>query len=109
VDGQLTATHRAAVQRYLRINPEAARRVVAWTAQRDALRAVFAARAAAPLPHDLDLSRLIEQRLRRRSVPWLTAASVVLALAVGGGAGWLLRPVPTPDSAAPAMAILQQH
>jgi anti-sigma factor RsiW len=86
-------TTRPMVQRYLRISPEEARRVVAWTGQRDALRVVFAARAAAPLPHGLDLSRLIKQRLRRRRVPWLAAASVVLALAVGGGTGWLLRPV----------------
>jgi anti-sigma factor RsiW len=109
VDGQLTPTRRATVQRYLQTNPEEARRVAAWTAQRDALRAVFAERGAAPLPHDLDLSRLIEQRLRRRRVPWLAAASVVLALAVGGGAGWLSRSVLTPDPAAPAMAILRQQ
>ena len=107
VDGRLAPTRRATVQRYLQTNPEEGRRVAAWTAQRDALRAVFAARVAAPLPHDL--SRLIEQRLRRRRVPWLAAASVVLALAVGGGAGWLLRPMPTPDLAAPAMAILRQQ
>jgi anti-sigma factor RsiW len=109
VDRQLAPTRRATVQRYLQTNPEEARRVAAWTAQRDALRAVFAAHAAAPLPHDLDLARLIGQRLRRRRVPWLAAASVVLALAVGGGAGWLLHPVPTPDPAAPAMAILRQQ
>ena len=35
VDGQLTPTRRAAVQRYLQANPEEARRVAAWTAQRD--------------------------------------------------------------------------
>jgi anti-sigma factor RsiW len=109
VDGQLTPSRRATVQRYLQTNPEEARRVAAWTAQRGTLRAVFAARAAAPLPHDLDLSRLIEQRLRRRRVPWLAAASVALALAVGGGAGWLLRAAPTPDPATPAMAILRQQ
>jgi anti-sigma factor RsiW len=73
------------------------------------LRAIFAAHAVAPLPHGLDLSRLIEQRLRRRRVPWLAAASVVLALAVGGGVGWLLHPVVTADQAAPAIAILQQQ
>ena len=109
VDGQLAPARRAPVRRYLQTNPEEARRVAGWTAQRDALRAVFAARAASPLPHDLDLSRLIEQRLRRHRVPWLAAASVVLALAVGGGAGWLLRSAPTPDPAAPAMAILRQQ
>ena len=109
VDGQLPPTRRARVQRYLQTNPEESRRVAAWTAQRDALRVVFAARAAAPLPHGLDLSRLTEQRLRRRRVPWLAAASVVLALTIGGGAGWLLRAVPTPDPAAPAMAILRQQ
>jgi anti-sigma factor RsiW len=109
VDGQLTPTRRAAVQRYLQANPEEARRVAAWTAQRDTLCVTFGARAAAPLPPSLDLSRLIEDRLRRRRVPWLAAASVLLALAVGGSGGWLLRAPPAPDHAAPALAMLQQQ
>jgi anti-sigma factor RsiW len=109
VDGQLTPTRRAAVQRYLQANPEEACRVAAWTAQRDALRDALAARAAAPLPPPLDLSRLIEDRLRRRRVPWLAAASVLLVLAAGGVGGWLPRAPPAPDRAAPAMAMLQQQ
>jgi anti-sigma factor RsiW len=109
VDGQLAPICRDAVQRYLQTNPEEARRVAGWTTQRDALRDAFAARATAPLPPSLNLSRLIEQRLRRRRVPWLAAASVLLALAVGGSGDWLLRGPTIPDHAAPAMAMLQQQ
>jgi anti-sigma factor RsiW len=109
VDDQLAPIFRDAVQRYLQTNPEEARGVAAWTTQRVALRDAFAAPATARLPPSLDLSRLIEQRLRRRRVPWLAAASVLLALAVGGSGGWLLRAPTAPDHAAPAMAMLQQQ
>jgi anti-sigma factor RsiW len=108
VDGQLAPIRQAAVQRYLQANPEEARRVAAWTAQRGALRAVFAAHAAAPLPHSLNLSRLIEPRLRRRRVSRLAIASALLTMVVGGGS-WLLLAPTTPERAAPAMALLQQQ
>jgi anti-sigma factor RsiW len=108
VDGQLEPIRQAAVQRYLQANPEEARRVAAWTAQRDALRAVFATRAAVPMPHSLNPARLVEPRLRHRRVQWLAVASVLLALVVGGGS-WLLRVPTTPDRAALAMALLQQQ
>ena len=111
VDGQLAPVWRDAVQRYLQTNPDEGRRVAAWITQRDALRDALAGRTTAPLPPSLNLSRLIVQRLRRRRVPWLAAASVLLALAVGGSGGWLVRAPTIPDHAAPAMAMamLQQQ
>lgn len=90
VDGWIGSERRPAVERYLREQPEAAKRVAAYGAQREALRAAFAAPAAAPVPPSLDLARLVEERLTRRRAPWRLAASVVLALGLGGAGGWYL-------------------
>ena len=108
VDGQLAPPRRAEVQRYLDANPQEARRVAAWSAQREALRDVLAPYAAAPLPPELNLSRLIEARLRPRRTIWLTAASVLLALAAGGTAGWMVHAPAGPTRAALAMSLLEQ-
>ena len=109
VDNQLPSSRFAAVQRYLYANQQDARRVAAWAAQREALRQALALQAEAPLPPGLDLSRLIETRLRRRHTTWLTAASVLLALALGGAGGWLLRLPYAPDRDALALALLEQQ
>jgi anti-sigma factor RsiW len=108
VDGQLTPPRRAEVQRYLDANPQEARRVAAWSAQREALREALTPYAAAPLPPELNLSRLIEERLRPRRRVWLTAASVLLALALGGTAGWMVHAPTGPTRAALAMSLLEQ-
>ena len=108
VDGQLAPPRRAEVQRYLDANPQEARRVAAWSAQREALRDALAPYAAAPLPPELNLSRLIEARLRPRRTIWLTAASVLLALAVGGTAGWMVHAPAGPTRTALAMSLLEQ-
>ena len=108
VDGQLAPPRRAEVQRYLDANPQEARRVAAWSAQREALRDALAPYAAAPLPPELNLSRLIEARLRPRRTIWLTAASVLLALAVGGTAGWMVHAPTGPTRTALAMSLLEQ-
>ena len=109
VDGQLPLARLAAVQRYLSGNEQEARRVAAWTAQRGALRQAFALDAEAPLPPRLDLSRLIEDQLRRRRTSWMIAASVMLALALGGAGGWLLHRPSTPDRDTLALALLEQQ
>jgi anti-sigma factor RsiW len=108
VDGQLAPPRRAEVQRYLDANPQEARRVAAWAAQREALRDAFAPYATAPLPPELNLSRLIEERLRPRRRVWLTAASVLLALAVGGAVGWTVRAPSLPTRVTTAMSVLEQ-
>ena len=108
VDGRLAPPRRTEVQRYLDANPQEARRVAAWSAQREVLREALAPYAAAPLPPELNLSRLIEARLRPRRTIWLTAASVVLALAVGGAAGWMVHAPTGPTRAALAMSLLEQ-
>jgi anti-sigma factor RsiW len=109
IDGQLGVSRRYAVERYLAENPEAARRVAAYQAQRDALRAAFAARADEPLPPRLTLASIIEQRSRPRRAPWLVAASVILALGVGTAGGWLLHRPTAPSLVQQAMALLEQE
>jgi anti-sigma factor RsiW len=88
VDGVLDEERRAAVERYLQTNAETAERVAVYAAQRNAVRAVLSGRARDPIPPNLNLGRLLEERLRRRRRPWRAAAAVVLAVGVGAGAGW---------------------
>lgn len=109
VDGQLGLERRAAVERHLAEHPDAARRVASDISQRSALRAAFAGYAAQPLPPEVNLSRLIEQRLRRRHVPWQVAAAIALSLGIGGAGGWLLHTPTVLDRPARAMALLQEE
>jgi anti-sigma factor RsiW len=96
VDGRLDAARRRKVERYLSTNPKAATRVAAYQAQREAIRAAFAPGAAEPPPPHLSLSSVIARRDRRPRTPWLVAASVLLALAVGTAGGWLSHDLPGP-------------
>jgi anti-sigma factor RsiW len=89
VDGFLDDEHRAAVERYLQVQPETAERVAAYVAQRQELRAALSAGAREPIPPQLNLARLVEERLRRRRAPWRAVAAVLLALGLGAGGGWL--------------------
>ncbi len=88
VDGALDDERRAIVDRYLQVHPEAAERVAAYIAQRQKLRAAFAALGSEPIPPRLNLARLVEARLMRRYKPWRSVAAVALALGLGGAAGW---------------------
>jgi anti-sigma factor RsiW len=77
VDGRLDAERRDAVDRYLRDHPDAAASITTDISQRNALREAFRAYAASPTPPQLNLSRLVEERLRRRRAPWRVAAAIV--------------------------------
>jgi anti-sigma factor RsiW len=90
VDGLLDDERRAAVDRYLQAHPETAERIAAYIAQRQQLRAALSEGAGDPIPPNLNLARLLEERLRRRHAPWRAAAAVVLALGVGSAGSWLL-------------------
>jgi len=90
VDRVLEPERQAEVAAYLGDHPDVAKRVAAFTDQRDLLRAALAPIAEEPLPPDLNLSRIIEQRARRPSVVrWAIAA--MLLLSVGGLSGWAIR------------------
>jgi anti-sigma factor RsiW len=90
VDGQLDDERRAPVERHLQTHPETSERVAAYSAQRQELRAALSARGRDPIPPNLNLASLLEERLRRRRRPWLAAAAIVLALGLGAGAGWFV-------------------
>jgi anti-sigma factor RsiW len=90
VDQALEPERRTEVAAYLGEHPDVAKRVGAFTDQRDALRAALAPIADEPLPAELNLSRIIEQRARRPSMARWAMAAVVL-LSIGGFSGWTMR------------------
>jgi anti-sigma factor RsiW len=89
VDERLDAARLALVRAWLEQHPEAAARVRAFAAQRDALRAALAPRAAEPIPSRLRVAH-VRSGLRARLLrQWRMAAAAVLLLLTGAGAGWL--------------------
>lgn len=91
VDRVLEPERQEEVADYLGEHPDVAKRVAAFTGQRDLLRAALAPVAEEPLPPELNLSRIIENRARRRpsAVRWAMAA--MLLLSIGGLGGWSMR------------------
>jgi anti-sigma factor RsiW len=90
VDRVLEPERQAEVAAYLSDHPDVAKRVAAFTDQRDLLRSALAPIAEEPLPPQLNLSRIIEQHARRPSmIRWAMAA--MLLLSIGGLGGWALR------------------
>ena len=98
VDGQLPPHRVMSVEQYLREHPQDAERVAAYASQRDALRAALAPLAAQPLPAELNLRRMVEQRLMERRSIWRIAAAVVLAIGLGAAGGWGLHGMVQPPS-----------
>jgi anti-sigma factor RsiW len=90
VDRVLEPERQAEVADYMREHPDVAKRVAAFSDQRDLMRTALAAIADEPLPPELNLSRIIENRARRPSVArWAMAA--MLLLSIGGLGGWAVR------------------
>ena len=90
VDGVLEPERRVEVAAYLEGHPDAARRVAAFSDQRDLLRKALAPIADEPLPPQLNLSRIIEKRQRRRTPVWWAIAAMLM-LSIGGIGGWVVR------------------
>jgi anti-sigma factor RsiW len=105
VDGFLDAERRAQVERCFAVHPDVAARIRAWQAGRAALRDALAWKASEPVPASLSLAELMRLRAARRIGVGLLAASVVLALAIGGVAGWVLR---GPGGATGVVAVAQE-
>ena len=93
LDGELDPARAAEVENYLAAHPEAAQRIAAFRAQKEALHALFDPVLAEPVP-----PRLLQ---RRRRFPLMRVAAAVAWLAVGGAAGWAVRGVLGPDTALP--------
>jgi anti-sigma factor RsiW len=90
VDHALEPERRAEVESYLGAHPDVAKRIAAFAGQRDLLRAALAPIANEPVPADLNLERIIENRRRRPSrFSWAIAA--MLLLSIGGVSGWSVR------------------
>ncbi len=90
VDCVLEPERQAEVASYLETHPDVAKRVAAFTDQRALLRSALAPIADEPLPAELNLSRIIENRRQRRSPAWWAVAAMLL-LSIGGVSGWIAR------------------
>lgn len=99
IDGTLDPDRRAEVSAYLDAHPDVAQRIALYGEQRDMLRAAFAPVIEEPVPTELDLSRMIEERRRPRQAPrWVMAAAAVLLVCAGGISGWSLRGMAVPPT-----------
>jgi anti-sigma factor RsiW len=83
VDRRLASDRRPAVDRFLRTHTDSARRIGAYVAQREALRAALADRSREPVPVRLDPHLLRRHCLSERRGMWRTAAAVLLAIGLG--------------------------
>ncbi len=90
VDDALEPAREAEVAAYLEDHPDVARRVSAFSDQRDLLRKALAPIADEPLPPQLNLPGIIESRRRRRSPVWWAVAAMLM-LSIGGLGGWVMR------------------
>lgn len=110
VDGQLDPARAEVVERYLAARPEDAARLRAFIAQRDALRAALAFKAAEPIPARLRIAHLRSARHRAAVSRWRAIAAAAVLLLAGAGFGWTARgtldvamPVADPASAPAAL------
>lgn len=88
VDGGLPPERRAAVEERLRNDPEAARRVRAWSEQRELLRALHANVLDEPAPaHLVEAARRLQQR-GTRLARWQRWGGMAAALLLAFGVGW---------------------
>jgi anti-sigma factor RsiW len=92
VDGRLPSAREPAVRAWLAAQPEAARRIVAYRAQADALRQALDGIAEEPVPALLDLRLQVSRRTRWAGLrPAASAACAAALLLAGGAGGWALR------------------
>ena len=92
IDGELPADRKEAVTAWLASHPDHARQVDAWRAQADAIRARYGAVVAEPVPARLKLDQIMRLgRSNNRSWAAFAAAAALVALVVGGAAGWMAR------------------
>ncbi len=91
IDNALDEARRHEIEAYLHNHPEVARRVDGYIAQRQQLRAAFGPVASEPIPPELNLRHMLARAARAQPPPWRLAASVFVALCVGGLAGGSAR------------------
>ncbi len=99
VDGELSVDRQEAVAAWLAAHPEDAALVASWRAQSEAIRAHFCAVAEEPVPERLNLDYLTRYASRGRRLWMSTAAAVLVAFLLGGGAGWMAHGASASSSA----------
>jgi anti-sigma factor RsiW len=88
VDGRLDAARRAAVEERLAGDPEAALRVQAWRAQREALKALHADVLDEAIPEHLLHAADQLQHRKRHLAQWTRWGGMAAAVLVAFGLGW---------------------
>lgn len=91
VDGRLDAERHAEVARIVEHDPVLRARLDDWEQQASLLRAAFAFKAREPVPPQLNLGRLVEGAVTRRSMNWRVAAGILVAVSAGAAGGWVAR------------------
>jgi len=109
VDRVLDPERQAEVASYLEAHPDVAKRVEAFSGQRELLRTALAPVAEEPLPPELNLSRLIESRRQHRRSPVWRAIAAMLLVCLGGAGGWVLRSEAPGSPALTGLAALAQE
>jgi anti-sigma factor RsiW len=89
VDGFLGPERRAEVELYLAEHPEAAARIAGWGKGNELLRQALDWKLREPVPERLSVLRLNRDRSDVYRSFRRMAASIVVALMVGAGAGWV--------------------
>ncbi|MCC8959101.1 anti-sigma factor [Bradyrhizobium sp. Pear77] len=90
VDRALEPEREAEISAYLEKHPDMAKRIAAYSDERNLLRSALLPIAEEPLPPQLNLARMIERPRRRpSSLRWAIAA--MLMLSIGGLGGWMIR------------------
>jgi len=91
IDGRLAADRLAAVEAWLADHPQRARDIGQERAQREALRAALAMKAAEPIPARLRIASIRASRRSRLSLALRNLAAGLALVALGAGGGWLAR------------------
>jgi len=88
IDGHLPPERQAEIATWLRTHPDEAERVTAWKHDAQALRTALAGADTLPANPNLSPTRLRTRWREKRRARLALAASVVLALGLGGTLGW---------------------
>jgi anti-sigma factor RsiW len=105
-DGRLTPERRAVVDAWLAAHPEEAERVAAYQRLGKEVRAAYEAMLAEPVPERL--AQAAEPRFAWRRAA-AVAGWIALGIAIGGPAGWQLRPERLVAQAAPDTTIIARR
>lgn len=101
LDRALDTARAADLEARLAQDPEAQARLAEWQRQNALIGALYAPAAAEPVPPRLDVRRMAARRDQYRGTWLRMAATALLCLGLGSGAGWYLG---TRHSGAPAGA-----